>query len=135
MRVTKQKAAILECLSGRTDHPEAETLYLELRKKLPRISLGTVYRTLDRLCEKGLIRKLSYGDKPNRYDPDTSPHGHFTCTKCGAFFDVFGLESKMNALSEQLEVQNRWMIRTRVLDFYGLCGQCAGEKETAVLES
>lgn len=67
-RITSQKKIILDYLKSTKEHPSVEKVYKEAKKKLPRISLGTVYRILDNLKKKGKILKAS--SNPSRFDAD-----------------------------------------------------------------
>ncbi len=87
LRWTRQRRLIAEVMEGRTDHPTAEELYHELRARGEPISLATVYRTLRALAREGLLREL-HGPGPDRFDPNTSPHYHFRCRRCGRVYDV-----------------------------------------------
>ena len=87
-RSTKQKTAILEYLRGVKTHPNAETVYLALKKKMPQLSLGTVYRNLDAYAKSG--QSLQFEVKgQQRFDGDVSPHSHFACDGCGGVQDLW----------------------------------------------
>lgn len=87
-RSTKQKTAILEYLRGVKTHPSAETVYLALKKKMPQLSLGTVYRNLDAYAQEG--KSLTFEVKgQQRFDGDVSPHSHFACEECGNVKDLW----------------------------------------------
>ena len=79
LKYSKQREAIKNFLVTRYDHPTAETVYLNIRKEFPNISLGTVYRNLNLLAEIGEIQKLSSGIGPDRFDGNPAPHYHFIC--------------------------------------------------------
>jgi len=87
--MTRQRAAILAELRRRTDHPTADELYAEVRRRLPRISLGTVYRNLERLAAEGAIHKLCPAGR-SRFDADTTDHCHVRCLGCGRVDDIEG---------------------------------------------
>lgn len=87
-RSTKQKTAIIEYLRSVKTHPSAETVYLALKKKMPQLSLGTVYRNLDAYAKSG--QSLLFEVKgQQRFDGDVSPHSHFACEKCGVVQDLW----------------------------------------------
>ena len=88
LKYSRQREALLRELRSRKDHPTADTLYQELRKEYPHISLGTVYRNLALLCELGEIKKIPCGDGSERYDGFVDPHNHFVCSKCGKVIDL-----------------------------------------------
>lgn len=74
-RITSQNKIILDYLRGVKTHPAAETIYLAVRKKLPQISRGTVYRNLKVLVKKSQIQEIP--NAVSRYDGDVSQHAHF----------------------------------------------------------
>ncbi len=71
-----------------TAHPTAETIFDDVRRRLPRISLGTVYRNLQRLVDEGRIGVAQIGARSLRYDATATPHDHFVCRQCGRIDDV-----------------------------------------------
>lgn len=102
LKYSKQRESIKNFLVTRYDHPTAETVYLNIRKEFPNISLGTVYRNLNLLAEIGEIQKLSPGIGPDRFDGNPAPHYHFICRHCGCVMDltVSGLDH-INILAGQ----------------------------------
>src|SRR3989344_495400 len=86
-RITSQKKIILDYLKSVKTHPSAEIIYSAVKRKLPQISRGTVYRNLKNLKEKSEI--LEIPARVSRYDGDISVHGHFFCQECGKILDVF----------------------------------------------
>ena len=90
-RVTRQKEAIRRAALASGDHPTADMIYAAVRRELPRISLGTVYRNLHRLVAEGRISLAPVLDDSGRsahFDPETSPHDHFVCQGCKRIYDV-----------------------------------------------
>lgn len=79
LKVTQQRMAILKAMHETEEHPSAEFLYKVLSKDYPALSLGTVYKTLDSLVEKGLVRKVFCPDGLKRYDVHTDSHSHLYC--------------------------------------------------------
>ena len=117
-RITNQKKIILEYLKSIKTHPSAEMVYLVVRKKLPQISLSTVYRILKNLKEKGEILEISV-DGVSHYDGEISPHAHFVCQRCKKIFDVF--EKWVILKHKKLKVGK---INTYQIYFYGSCKNC-----------
>lgn len=85
---SRQRDAIKNFLADRKDHPSADTIYTNLRKEYPNISLGTVYRNLALLCELGEIQKLTSENGGDRYDGNPAPHCHFHCIECSSVIDL-----------------------------------------------
>lgn len=86
--LTSQRLLILDYVKGRNDHPTASDIFEGVRVVFPRISLGTVYRTLDLLQRLGFIRVITTSGGYRRYDGDTSDHLHVICIRCGRAVDL-----------------------------------------------
>lgn len=126
MRKTKQREVILKVLGEHMDHPSADTIYEEVRKFLPRISLGTVYRNLEIMSESGAIMKLETGGSIKRFDPVTSPHPHFRCVKCGAIEDLpFELNETLFSGKTDDWAHGR-TVQNLNIEYTGLCISCNG---------
>ncbi len=119
---SRQRECIKEFLANRFDHPTAETIYLNVRKDFPNISLGTVYRNLSLLTEHGQIRKLSTGVGPDRFDGNTAPHYHVLCTKCGSVLDL--KMENIDHINTLAGTQFEGEIQGHVAYFFGKCPNC-----------
>ncbi len=86
--LTRQRRVILDEIRKVKTHPTADEVYEMVRQKMPKISLGTVYRNLEKLSEKGFIKKISVAGLQKRFDGNTEPHYHFRCQKCTSVIDV-----------------------------------------------
>lgn len=121
LKRSKQREAILKELCSRCDHPTADELYTQLRKEMPSISLGTVYRNLALLNNEGLIRKLTCGTA-DHFDGDPKPHYHFCCNQCGRVYDLdMQVHSELEAEAAE---HTDFMIESHSLIFYGKCRNC-----------
>ena len=87
-RMTVQRSVILDELRKLDTHPTADELYHIVRKRLPRISLGTVYRNLEHLAQTETILKLNIGENIKRFDGYCHKHHHATCLVCGRIYDI-----------------------------------------------
>lgn len=121
-RVTPQRQAVLEVLRSTDAHPDAQWVYEQVRQRIPNISLGTVYRTLNVLKEAGLISELSYGSSYSRFDSNTGDHHHAICTRCGRIADVTLDPALIQALEHRVE--GGFAISSSRHDFFGLCPAC-----------
>ena len=122
MRLTSQRQVILEELRKVKSHPTANEVYDMVRKRLPRIGLGTVYRNLDLLAEKGIIKKLEVGGDQKRFDGDISPHYHIRCLECKRVDDVF-IERNQD-LEKSAASNCNYKILGHHVEFSGICNQC-----------
>jgi len=87
--MTQQREMIIKELKKFSGHPTADELYDKVKKKLPRISLATVYRNLEILQETGEVVRLSCcSGQEARYDGLPHPHLHFMCEQCEAIVDL-----------------------------------------------
>lgn len=122
LRVTRQRQVLLEELCKVRSHPTADELYQMARKRLPRISLGTVYRNLELMAEHGMIQKLEVGGTQKRFDGNAGSHYHVRCLKCGRVDDLdMELELDMEELARQ---RTGFTILRHSLEFSGLCPYC-----------
>lgn len=125
VRLSKQREAILKVLRSTNSHPAADWVYEQVRKKLPRISLGTVYRNLRLLTQEGIIAELAFAGAPSRFDGNTQPHSHFRCERCGRIFDV--AEPAHKEINEKIAQKMGFEVLNHQLDFSGLCKDCQAE--------
>ena len=126
-RNTKQRRIVLEELRKLKTHPTAAELYEITRRRLPRISLGTVYRNLELLEEMGEVRKLDYHSSQARYDAAESDHMHVQCMHCGRVDDIHGVKLK-TPLDTMSEINGYQILGLRAA-FLGVCPDCKRERE------
>lgn len=122
LRMTHQREIIIDELKRCKSHPTADDLYEKVRKKLPRISLATVYRNLEILSEAGIIRKLEISGRQKRFDWELDSHDHIYCVRCHRVDNV-NLENKKNISLQPKDSQGYKIAGCRV-EFFGLCPKC-----------
>lgn len=127
VRKTKQREVILDVLRNTDCHPTADWIYQEVRKELPNISLGTVYRNLRCLTEMGEALELCYGSTYSRFDGNPEPHYHFVCEKCGQVYDM-GM-TVMRDLEKLAAADTGFTVTDHRLEFYGICSACKAADE------
>jgi Fur family ferric uptake transcriptional regulator len=121
-RNTPQRRVILEELCQLNSHPTAAELYAVVRRRLPRISLGTVYRNLEVLHEEGRIRRVAFAGTETRFDGTLDPHYHVRCTECGRIEDIFSLTADQAPI--QPEELAGFKIEGHRLEYFGTCPDC-----------
>jgi Fe2+ or Zn2+ uptake regulation protein len=121
-RMTNQRLEIISFLQSTREHPTAEKIYYEIRKKLPKISLGTIYRNLEILAEKNLVKKFNFGENKDRFDGDTSSHHHFYCNRCRRVIDLVLPDTYQ--LKERVENSEHVIIENFGIIFKGKCNIC-----------
>ncbi len=119
---SKQRDALLNELQSRYDHPTAEDLYSEVKKEIPNLSLGTVYRNLSLLDNEGEIVKISV-DGADRYDGNVIPHGHFSCVKCGKMTDIPFPDGSL-PINDEIIKSVDGTIEKYSITLFGVCGEC-----------
>ena len=117
-----QREAIIHFLSTRKDHPTAEVIYSELKKDMPNLSLGTVYRNLNLLANMGRIKKFSALDGSEHFDGNAAPHQHLICTECGSVDDIDIGDTRF--LNKQASENYGSEISEHEIFFYGKCVRC-----------
>lgn len=89
LRVTPQRLAVYEAVDMLHDHPTADEVSQFIRKKNPDIATGTVYKTLDTLVEKDILRRVKTDSGLLRYDAVKDTHHHIYCTHCDRIEDYY----------------------------------------------
>ena len=124
-KLTPQRREIIRLLSRDMSHPGAIDILRKVRKTVPRISMSTVYYTLDMLNKEGLIQELEFYDTDNRYDINVSDHINLVCTTCGKIADFM---SDVPSFSKRVEKQTGFKPASMRFEYYGVCRECSGEK-------
>lgn len=127
IRQSRQRDVVLEIVRSTMDHPTADWVYKKARRRLPRISLATVYRNLKQLAARGLIREIQSGGPASRFDGNLGRHYHIRCLGCGRLSDL------PLSVSTRLEDEARRATSYRILghevEVHGLCPLCQEGKE------
>ncbi len=123
LRLTHQRLEIFRELMVATDHPSAEMVYTRVRKRIPTISLDTVYRTLGSLEECGIIGRVGASTPSARFESNPMPHHHFVCDRCGEIRDVFAAEFDREVLGRA--VPEGYEVRSGHVELRGMCPACA----------
>ncbi len=127
MRLTAQRQVILEELGKVTSHPTANEVYDMVRRRLPRIGLGTVYRNLELMADVGVIIKLEVGGTQKRFDATVEPHYHVRCTACGKVNDIeIAVQEQINEMAEKA---SNYKILGHHIEFSGVCTNCQEEMQ------
>ena len=120
--MTRQRKVILEVLRNVYTHPSADEIYEMVCKRLPRISLGTVYRNLEILSESGEIQKLELGCTQKRFDGVADDHYHIRCIHCDRVADA-PLEFEV-AVNYEPKGATDYKVIGHKLEFIGICPDC-----------
>lgn len=121
LRITSQREAILDYLLSTSEHPTARRIWQAARKKVPGISLSTVYSSLVELTRVGLIKELEFNEMENRYEGNLSQHINLVCTRCGSISDY---TTAHTIDMEQIRVTTRFRAFQSRFELYGVCAEC-----------
>ena len=122
LKYSRQREAIKEYLSHTKEHPTADTIYMRISEIYPNISLGTIYRNLSLLVEKGEIIRINGIDGSDHYDGNTQKHYHFLCKDCQRILDL-----EMDSIDHINDIANKNFpgeIEGHATYFYGRCEEC-----------
>jgi Fe2+ or Zn2+ uptake regulation protein len=117
LRNSKQRDLVLNIINNSYNHPTAEEIYIECRKQIPNISLGTVYRNLNLLIELNQIKKIKC-DTVDHFDKNI-PHHHFICTNCKKIIDIYNIDIPL------YKEINGNIITEQTLTLKGICSGCS----------
>jgi len=124
LKLTAQRALILETFLNRGGHISAEELYQKAKEKQSNVGFATVYRTLKHLTLCGLARELDFGDGRIQYEPEYNRqhHDHMVCTRCGAYIEF--LNPKIEELQEQVSRKHGFKTTSHRMQLFGICSKC-----------
>ncbi len=133
-RMTNQRRVILEELRNSHKHLSADELYLLVKKKLPNVSISTIYRNLEELANQGFIRKIGPQVTQKRFDANLQPHFHIRCVKCGRLDDVpFSIGEKIREAIKDSTLMVEKITGYDVIgyhvEFLGICPECKKKEE------
>ena len=121
--MTKNAEVILDMVNTSYDHPTAEDIFLKLKRQKSKMVLATVYNNLNMLCEKGLVRRISFDGASDRFD-HINRHDHLYCTKCGKIADI-----EFHDLTTAIETKRGTDILSYNLQVNYLCQDCRAHND------
>lgn len=125
--MSRQKEVIYEIVASTMSHPTADWIYQKARGKMPRISLGTVYRNLKTLSSEGRLLEITTSRGASRYDANISRHSHLKCVGCELLIDVPDTDIDFVPRSSQTR---RFKVFAYHVEFLGLCPDCRKTKQS-----
>ena len=125
VRLTHQRLEIFREIAASVDHPDAETVFRAVRKRMPTVSLDTVYRTLWKLNDVGLVTTFGPRRESVRFDANPEKHHHYLCVRCGLARDFESAE--LNALRVPPTARAFGSVVTTHVEVRGICAGCAAD--------
>lgn len=122
LRLTHQRLEVARELAADDTHPDVEKIYEGVRKRVPTISLDTVYRTVAALVELGLVNRVNAMPGPTRYDANAATHHHFVCTSCGRILDI--TSTRLDDIGVPSEAASLGKVESVKIQLRGICREC-----------
>jgi Fe2+ or Zn2+ uptake regulation protein len=123
LKLTSQRLAIIEVLVDMTPvHPSANLIYQEARKRGTRLSLSTVYATLNELSRHGIIKMLEFDKMENRFEANMTEHINLICKGCKKITDY---KRPIIIDANEISKKCRFRVTDSRLEYYGYCQECS----------
>jgi Fur family transcriptional regulator, peroxide stress response regulator len=122
-KATPQRIAICRIAIRSREHPSAQSIYDEVKKVHPTVSLATVYKTLQVLRELNLIQELSFPTGQARFDSYMKPHVNLVCLQCGSIIDLDDLTT--GDFVRRVAAATKFKPNGQRIDVYGICQKCS----------
>ena len=130
VKLTHQRLEVFREVASSLEHPDAEAVFRAVRKRVPTLSIDTVYRTLWMLGDLGLVTTLGPRRESVRFDANLEHHHHYVCVRCGLArdfvsedFDALGIPDAVTALGRVVATQ---------VEVRGVCSRCAATEHRTV---
>jgi Fur family peroxide stress response transcriptional regulator len=120
--VTHQRQVLYETMCAMHGHPSPEEVYARVKKKVPAISLATVYKNIHLFVESGVFREVSLHHGSVRVEMNGEPHHHMVCSKCRKITDVG--EKELGLLSKRRRLTGGFLVERYAVDVIGVCASC-----------
>jgi Fur family transcriptional regulator, peroxide stress response regulator len=122
IKLTPQRLAVIDVLINDTSHPSAGLILKKVRKKIPGISISTVYYTLALLKKEGQIKELEFYDMENRYESEMTDHVDLVCGQCGT---IMNMDMQLPFDRNTIEQLTGFIAQRMRFEYYGLCSKCS----------
>jgi Fur family peroxide stress response transcriptional regulator len=123
LAVTHQRQVIYQALMSMHDHPSPEVVYEKVRKQIPSISLGTVYKNIKTFVDSGMLREVSLHHGSTRLETNLAPHHHLVCVRCKTIVDLDDHDLEPVRLNKRLP--RGFSVQRYSVEVIGLCTRCS----------
>jgi Fur family transcriptional regulator, peroxide stress response regulator len=127
--ITHQRQVIYDVLMGMPGHPSPEEVYAKVRKRIPSISLATVYKNLNRFLKAGLVQETSVHHGSLRVEVNDHPHHHVVCSSCKKIEDIDS--DQISPLHVRGRLPKGFAVQRFSVDIIGLCARCRDKKKVS----
>ena len=129
LAATHQRRVIYETVMSLHGHPSPELIYESVRKKIPSISLATVYKNVHTFVQSGLLREVSMHHGSMRVETNHCDHHHLVCTRCRKITDLEPETVQVRPLTKRRSLNGFQVTRVSV-DVLGICAACAAKESS-----
>lgn len=120
LKVTPQRLTLLEEIY-KYGHIDIDRLFENIKKSFPTISLATLYKNINAMVEKGLLKEVKIVGMKNKYEITKKEHAHAICSECGKVEDVY---VDADTMKSNLETETQYYISKTDMNFFGVCPDC-----------
>jgi len=128
--ITHQRQVIYDALIAMPGHPSPEEVYAKVRRRIPSISLATVYKNLNRFLKAGLLQEMSVHHGSLRVEVNDHPHHHLVCSSCKKIEDIDS--EQIGPLHVRGRLPKGFAVQRYSVDVIGLCARCRGKKKVSL---
>lgn len=120
--MTHQRQVLYEVMQGMTGHPSPEQIFVEVRQRIPAVSLATVYKNIHIFVETGILREVSLHHGSQRLEMNERQHHHLVCSRCKAITDIDA--EGIALIPQRTDLGVGFQVERYSVDVIGLCAQC-----------
>jgi Fur family ferric uptake transcriptional regulator len=121
-RVTVARRAVIEALLAGDHHVTADEIAARVAAEHPEVHRSTVYRTLERLEEVGVVTHVHLGHGPSTFHVADPPHHHAVCVSCGSVVEV--PFDALDPLADRLDAEHDFELSPQHFALSGRCAAC-----------
>jgi Fur family peroxide stress response transcriptional regulator len=120
--VTHQRQVLYEVMKTMHGHPSPEEVYARVKKKVPAISLATVYKNIHLFVESGVFREVSMHHGSVRVEMNREAHHHMVCSRCRKIADIG--EKELGLAGKRSRLPGGFLVERYAVDVIGVCANC-----------
>jgi Fur family peroxide stress response transcriptional regulator len=122
LAATHQRLVIFEALESMPGHPSPEDVYLRVKRRIPSVSLATVYKNLHLFIESGIFHEVSVHHGSLRVETNKMPHHHLVCRSCKSITDIG--QEELGLLAQAGRLPGGFKVERYAVDAVGVCVEC-----------